>query len=125
MSTQPRGPSGLDIREAQLEVQRCPLVNVSEICRTLCKECGKHQPHTATQHKKGKDSLYRQRKNQSDQKQSGKSIFWEKAKTTKKIILRLECVEPNCSSKRMLAIKRCKNFELGGDEKRKSQVIQF
>uniref|UniRef100_A0A3B3S4E4 Ribosomal protein L36a like n=1 Tax=Paramormyrops kingsleyae TaxID=1676925 RepID=A0A3B3S4E4_9TELE len=41
------------------------------------------------------------------------------AKTTKKIVLRLECVEPNCRSKRMLAIKRCKHFELGGDKKRK------
>uniref|UniRef100_A0A669D262 Ribosomal protein L36A n=1 Tax=Oreochromis niloticus TaxID=8128 RepID=A0A669D262_ORENI len=42
------------------------------------------------------------------------------AKTTKKIVLRLECVEPNCRSKRMLAIKRCKHFELGGDKKRKN-----
>jgi large subunit ribosomal protein L44e len=49
----------------------------------------------------------------------------KKAKTTKKRVLRLECVEPNCRSKRMLAIKRCKHFELGGDKKRKGQVIQF
>lgn len=46
------------------------------------------------------------------------------AKTTKKIVLRLECVEPNCRSKRMLAIKRCKHFELGGDKKRKVGVIE-
>lgn len=45
------------------------------------------------------------------------------AKTTKKIVLRLECVEPNCRSKRMLAIKRCKHFELGGDKKRKVGVV--
>jgi len=51
-------------------------------------------------------------------------IFFQ-AKTTKKIVLRLECVEPNCRSKRMLVIKRCKHFELGGDKKRKGQVIQF
>jgi large subunit ribosomal protein L44e len=57
-----------------------------------------------------------------DRKQSG---YGKKAKTTKKIVLRLECVEPNCRSKRMLAIKRCKHFELGGDKKRKGQVIQF
>jgi ribosomal protein L44E len=37
-----------------------------------------------------------------------KLIFQKKAKTTKKIVLRFECVEPNCRSKRMLAIKRCK-----------------
>ena len=54
-----------------------------------------------------------------------KPIFRKKAKTTKKIVLRLECVEPNCRSKRMLAIKRCKHFELGGNKKRKGQVIQF
>ena len=45
------------------------------------------------------------------------------AKTTKKIVLRLECVEANCRSKRMLAIKRCKHFELGGDKKRKVGVM--
>ncbi|VFV42271.1 60s ribosomal protein l36a, partial [Lynx pardinus] len=65
-----------------------------------------------------------------DRKQSGygrqtKPNFRRKAKTIKKIVLKLECVEPNCRSKRMLAIKGCKHFELGGDKKRKSQVIQF
>lgn len=48
-----------------------------------------------------------------------------KAKTTKKIVLRLECVEPNCRSKRMLAIKRCKHFELGGDKKRKVGIVNI
>uniref|UniRef100_A0A4W6BTD5 60S ribosomal protein L36a n=1 Tax=Lates calcarifer TaxID=8187 RepID=A0A4W6BTD5_LATCA len=95
-----------------------------------CKKCKKHQPHKVTQYKKGKDSLYAQGKRRYDRKQSGyggqtKPIFRKKAKTTKKIVLRLECVEPNCRSKRMLAIKRCKHFELGGDKKRKGQVIQF
>uniref|UniRef100_A0A3Q3ECV7 60S ribosomal protein L36a n=1 Tax=Labrus bergylta TaxID=56723 RepID=A0A3Q3ECV7_9LABR len=63
-------------------------------------------------------------KRRYDRKQSGyggqtKPIFRKKAKTTKKIVLRLECVEPNCRSKRMMPIKRCKHFELGGDKKRK------
>ncbi|XP_010348546.1 large ribosomal subunit protein eL42-like [Saimiri boliviensis] len=98
------------------------MVNVPKTCRTFCKKCGKHQPHKVT--------LYAQGKRRYDRKQSGyggqtKPIFWKKAKTTKKIVLRLECVEPNCRSKRMLAIKRCKHFELGGDKKRKGQVIQF
>ncbi|ELW63370.1 Methionine aminopeptidase 1 [Tupaia chinensis] len=61
-----------------------------------------------------------------DRKQSGyggqtKAIFQKEAKTIKKIVLRLECVEPNCRSKRMLATKRCKHFELGRDKKRKGQ----
>uniref|UniRef100_A0A3B3HGF1 60S ribosomal protein L36a n=4 Tax=Percomorphaceae TaxID=1489872 RepID=A0A3B3HGF1_ORYLA len=106
------------------------MVNVPKTRRTFCKKCKKHQPHKVTQYKKGKDSLYAQGKRRYDRKQSGyggqtKPIFRKKAKTTKKIVLRLECVEPNCRSKRMLAIKRCKHFELGGDKKRKGQVIQF
>uniref|UniRef100_A0A3Q2HWL8 60S ribosomal protein L36a n=1 Tax=Equus caballus TaxID=9796 RepID=A0A3Q2HWL8_HORSE len=106
------------------------MVNVPKTRRTFCKKCGKHQPHKVTQYKKGKDSLYAQGKRRYDRKQSGyggqtKPIFRKKAKTTKKIVLRLECVDPNCRSKRMLAIKRCKHFELGGDKKRKGQVIQF
>ncbi|XP_034545590.1 60S ribosomal protein L36a isoform X2 [Notolabrus celidotus] len=106
------------------------MVNVPKTRRTYCKKCKKHQPHKVTQYKKGKDSLYAQGKRRYDRKQSGyggqtKPIFRKKAKTTKKIVLRLECVEQNCRSKRMLAIKRCKHFELGGDKKRKGQVIQF
>ncbi|XP_027967718.1 60S ribosomal protein L36a-like [Eumetopias jubatus] len=106
------------------------MVNVPKTRRTFCKKCGKHQPHKVTQYKKGKDSLYAQGKRRYDRKQSGyggqtKPIFRKKAKTTKKIVLRLECVEPSCRSKRMLAIKRCKHFELGGDKKREGQVIQF
>ncbi|CAM4544284.1 unnamed protein product [Leuciscus chuanchicus] len=109
---------------------RSDVVNVPKTRRTYCKKCKKHQPHKVTQYKKGKDSLYAQGKRRYDRKQSGyggqtKPIFRKKAKTTKKIVLRLECVEPNCRSKRMLAIKRCKHFELGGDKKRKGQVIQF
>lgn len=54
------------------------------------------------------------------------SLFSHKrAKTTKNIVLRLECVELNCRPKRMLASKRCKHFELGGTKKRKGQVILF
>uniref|UniRef100_H2U0Z1 60S ribosomal protein L36a n=1 Tax=Takifugu rubripes TaxID=31033 RepID=H2U0Z1_TAKRU len=103
-------------------------VNVPKTRRTYCKKCKKHQPHKVTQYKKGKDSLYAQGKRRYDRKQSGyggqtKPIFRKKAKTTKKIVLRLECVEPNCRSKRMLAIKRCKHFELGGDKKRKVRIV--
>ncbi|XP_047416045.1 60S ribosomal protein L36a-like [Sciurus carolinensis] len=106
------------------------VVNVAKTCQTFCKKCGKHQSHKETQYKKGKDSLYAQGKWRYDRKQSWyggqtKPIFRKKAKTTKKIVLRLECVEPNCRSKRMLAIKRCKHFEVGVEKKRKGQVIQL
>ncbi|XP_037700119.1 60S ribosomal protein L36a-like [Choloepus didactylus] len=106
------------------------MVNVSKTRQTFCKKCSKHQPHKVTQYQKGKDSLYGQGKQRYNRKQSGyggqtKQIFQKKAKTTKKTVLRLESIEPNCRSKRMLAIKRCKHFESGGDKKRKGQVIQF
>lgn len=38
-------------------------------------------------------------------------MFHKKAKTTKKVVLRLECV--SCKTKMQLALKRCKHFELG------------
>ncbi|XP_028618937.1 60S ribosomal protein L36a-like [Grammomys surdaster] len=93
------------------------MVNVPKTRRTFCKKCGKHQPHKVTQYKKGKDSLYAQGNRRYDRKQSGyggqtKPIFGKKAKLQRR-------------SKRMLASKRCKHFELGGDKKRKGQVIQF
>ncbi|PIO76542.1 ribosomal protein L44 [Teladorsagia circumcincta] len=63
-----------------------------------------------------------------DRKQAGfggqtKPIFRKKAKTTKKIVLRMECTE--CKHKKQLPIKRCKHFELGGQKKARGQVIQF
>ena len=45
------------------------------------------------------------------------------AKTTKKIVLRLECLK--CKRRHQVPLKRTKHFELGGDKKRKGQMIQF
>ena len=61
-------------------------------------------------------STVAQGKRRYDRKQSGyggqtKPVFHKKAKTTKKIVLRLECTE--CKYKAQLALKRCKHFELG------------
>lgn len=83
-----------------------------------------------TQYKKGKGSLYAQGKWHDDRKQSGyggqtKPTFWKKGKSTKKLVQRLGCVESNCRSKKMLAVKRGKHSELGGDSKRKGHVVQF
>ncbi|PFX24638.1 60S ribosomal protein L44 [Stylophora pistillata] len=99
-------------------------VNVPKQRRTYCKakKCRRHTLHKVTQYKKGKDSLYAQGKRRYDRKQSGyggqtKPIFHKKAKTTKKIVLRMECTE--CKYRKQIALKRCKHFELGGDKKRK------
>ena len=80
--------------------------------------------------KKGRGSQHAQGKRRCGGEQSGcggqvEPLFRKKAQTTKKMVLSLECVEPSCRSKRTLAINRCKHFELGGDKKRKDQVIQF
>lgn len=61
-------------------------------------------------------SLFAQGKRRYDRKQSGyggqtKPVFHKKAKTTKKVVLRLECT--TCKTKAQLALKRCKHFELG------------
>ncbi|CAL5432519.1 unnamed protein product [Camellia sinensis] len=74
------------------------MVNVPKTKKTYCKskECRKHTLHKVTQYKKGKDSLAAQGKRRYDRKQSGyggqtKPVFHKKAKTTKKIVLRLQC----------------------------------
>jgi len=72
-----------------------------------------------TQYKKGKDSLFAQGKRRYDRKQSGyggqtKPVFHKKAKTTKKVVLRLECTV--CKYKMQLSLKRCKHFELRREE---------
>ncbi|CAK9681738.1 60S ribosomal protein L42-A [Candida parapsilosis] len=106
------------------------MVNVPKTRRTYCKgrECRKHTQHKVTQYKAGKASLFAQGKRRYDRKQKGyggqtKPVFHKKAKTTKKVVLRLECVV--CKTKAQLALKRCKHFELGGDKKQKGQALQF
>ncbi|KNZ73546.1 60S ribosomal protein L44 [Termitomyces sp. J132] len=98
--------------------------------RTYCKgkTCRKHTPHKVTQYKKGKDSLFAQGKRRYDRKQSGyggqtKPVFHKKAKTTKKVVLRLECTA--CKYKMQLTLKRCKHFELGGEKKTKGAALTF
>ncbi|KAF4218059.1 hypothetical protein CNMCM8980_005443 [Aspergillus fumigatiaffinis] len=106
------------------------MVNVPKTRRTYCKskECHKHTQHKVTQYKAGKASLFAQGKRRYDRKQSGyggqtKPVFHKKAKTTKKIVLRLECTA--CKTKKQLALKRCKHFELGGDKKTKGAALVF
>ena len=49
-------------------------------------------------------------------------MFHKKAKTTKKIVLRLQC--NTCKAVCMHPIKRCKTFEIGGDKKGKGGLYQ-
>jgi large subunit ribosomal protein L44e len=105
------------------------MVNVPKTKRTFCAgKCRKHTTHKISQYKKGKDSTKAQGKRRYDRKQKGyggqtKPIFRKKAKTTKKIVLKLECSE--CKFRKQVSLKRTKHFEIGGDKKRKGQMIQF
>ncbi|VDK63756.1 unnamed protein product [Onchocerca ochengi] len=105
------------------------MVNVPKTRRTFCDgKCRRHTMHKVTQYKKGKESRLAQGRRRYDSKQKGfggqtKPIFRKKAKTTKKIVLRMECTE--CKHRKQLPIKRCKHFELGGQKKTRGQVIQF
>eukprot|EP00798_Chlamydomonas_sp_ICE-L_P030912 gene30912-35965_t len=99
------------------------MVNVPKTKRAFCKGCKKHAMMKVTQYKTGKASLYAQGKRRYDRKQSGfggqtKPVFHKKAKTTKKIVLRLQCQD--CKQTCMKPIKRCKHFEIGGDKKTKA-----
>ena len=51
-----------------------------------------------------------------------KPVFHKKAKTTKKIVLRLQC--NTCKAVCMHPLKRCKTFEIGGDKKGKGGLYQ-
>ena len=106
------------------------MVNIPKTKNTFCpsKACHKHTPHKVAQYKTGKASIWAQGKRRYDRKQSGfggqtKPIFRKKAKTTKKIVLRLECTA--CKYKHQVTIKRCKHFELGGDKKMKGAALVF
>lgn len=103
-------------------------VNVPKQRKTFCKKCKCHKLHKVTQYKKSKERSAAQGRRRYDRKQQGfggqtKPIFRKKAKTTKKIVLRMECTE--CKYRKQTPLKRCKHFELGGDKKRKGQMIQF
>jgi large subunit ribosomal protein L44e len=87
-------------------------------CRFLCR---KHTTHKVTQYKKGRESVFAQGKRRYDTKQKGyggqkKPVFHKKAKTTKKIVLKLECSV--CKKKSLYPISRCKSFTLGSQGKK-------
>ncbi|CAG5108845.1 Similar to RpL44: 60S ribosomal protein L44 (Ochlerotatus triseriatus) [Cotesia congregata] len=83
-------------------------VNVPKQRRTFCKKCKVHKPHKVTQYKKSKERHAAQGRRRYDRKQQGfggqtKPIFRKKAKTTKKIVLRMECTE--CKYRKQIPLK--------------------
>merc|ERR1739848_145686 len=99
------------------------MVNIPKVVKAYCKGilCRKHTSHRVSQYKTGAASLQAQGKRRYDRKQSGfggqtKPVFRKKAKTTKIIVLRLNCQK--CKRLHLHPIKRCKHFEIGGDKKK-------
>lgn len=92
------------------------MVVIPKTRKTYCPgECCTHTVHKVTQYKKGKESKAAQGRRRYDRKQSGyggqtKPIFRKKAKTTKKITLRLECNK--CKRRRVIVVGRAKTVVL-------------
>ena len=98
------------------------MVNTPKERRTFCKGklCRKHTLHRVTQYKRNRERKQSQGRRRYGIKQKSyggqtRPIFRKKAKTTKKIVLNLQCNE--CHYKHHLALKRSKHFELGGPKK--------
>merc|ERR1712100_681477 len=97
---------------------------MGKLIKAFCsgKQCKKHTSHRVSQYKTGAASLQAQGKRRYDRKQSGfggqtKPVFRKKAKTTKIVVLRLNCQK--CSRTHLHPIKRCKHFDIGTDSKAK------
>ncbi|KAL0244728.1 hypothetical protein GEMRC1_008810 [Eukaryota sp. GEM-RC1] len=77
--------------------------------------CNKHTTHKISQVKAGKRRVNAEGERRYRRKQSGfggqtKPVFHKKAKTTKKILLRLECAV--CKQKHQVSLARAKVFEI-------------
>merc|ERR1711863_37424 len=123
---------GLISRVSSRTYRSNKMVNVPKTRKTYCPATRQHEKFKVSQYKKGKESPFCQGRRRYDRKQSGyggqtKPIFHKKAKTTKKIVLKMETTYGKDKKKyvTMKPIKRCKYFELGGDKRKKGQMIQF
>ncbi|KAK2952322.1 putative 60S ribosomal protein L36a [Blattamonas nauphoetae] len=98
------------------------MVNIPRKMKTYCAKLNKHTVHKVSQYKKGKVSEYKKGQRRYNRKQKGfggqtKPILHKKAKTTKKVVLVLECSESK--ARHIKVLKRCKKFELGAEKKGK------
>eukprot|EP00759_Apiculatamorpha_spiralis_P044991 PhF_6_TR41768/c0_g1_i1/m.63374/K02929/RP-L44e, RPL44; large subunit ribosomal protein L44e len=103
------------------------MVNFPKKKKMYCADstCNTHKEFKIQQYKAGKASLYAQGKRRYDSKQRGyggqtKPIFHKKTKTTKKIVLKLQCM--SCKKIVQNVLKRAKHFELNDKAKKKGEV---
>eukprot|EP01060_Flectonema_neradi_P028270 TRINITY_DN379_c0_g3_i1.p1 TRINITY_DN379_c0_g3~~TRINITY_DN379_c0_g3_i1.p1 ORF type:complete len:121 (+),score=17.89 TRINITY_DN379_c0_g3_i1:46-363(+) len=101
------------------------MVNYPKSKKSYCAgNCLTYVNHKVVQYKSGKSRLCAQGKRRYDAKQKGfggqtKPVFHKKAKTTKKISLKLQCTK--CKRVKLSSIKRCKHFELADQGRKKSK----
>ena len=100
------------------------MVNFPKKKKAFCRRCKCHKEHAISQYKKGKDSLHVQGKRRYDRKQKGyggqtKPILRRKAKTTKKVTLKLKCKE--CKQIQQFVVGRCKYFDLVNESQKKKK----
>jgi large subunit ribosomal protein L44e len=105
------------------------MVTIPKKMKVHCSHCNKHTVHKTSQYKKGKEREMGQGTRRYHAKQKGyggqkKPIFRKKVKTTKKVVLKLECNE--CKKKRMQNFGRAKSINLTDEKKaHKNAAVQY
>merc|ERR1711862_646704 len=93
------------------------MVNIPKKRKTYCPACNTHKQFKVTQYKKSQESKFAQGRRRYDRKQQGfggqsKPILRKKAKTTKKLVLRLECSSANAVNKFQSSVQSILNWEV-------------
>lgn len=104
------------------------MVNYPKTRKTHCKKCNTHVVHKVSLYKQNKPRKEAQGTRRYDRKQRGfggqkKPILRRKAKTTKKVVLRMECNK--CKSKQCKVFKRAKHVEIGAQKKAKGEALNY
>ncbi|EPR79729.1 60S ribosomal protein L44 [Spraguea lophii 42_110] len=104
------------------------MVNIPKTRRTYCIKCAYHTEFKVGLLKKGKDSPRKQGARRYARKQRGvhgqtKPILKRKAKTTKKVILKIECTK--CKSSQLKVRGRAKHVEFGAEKKVKGEALIY
>lgn len=104
------------------------MVNVPKLRNSYCQKCEKHEEMKVSIYKANKRNPQRQGERRYRIKQQGyggqkRPKLRRKAKTTKKIMLKLECKQ--CHSKVMKKMHRAKHVILSNEKKVKGQALTY
>lgn len=104
------------------------MVNYPKTRKTHCIKCNAHKTHKVSLYKKSKERPEAQGARRYKRKQQGfggqtKPILRRKAKTTKKVVLKMECSV--CKTKQCKVFKRAKHVEIGAQKKAKGEALNY